>query len=60
MRKRTLEGLAAASGFLKREAARAIGLRFVPNLHFRYDPSVAEGDKIERLLKEVKEKEGWK
>jgi ribosome-binding factor A len=60
VRRRTLEGLAAASGWLKREASRAIGLRYVPNLHFRYDPSVAEGDKIERLLKDVKEKEGWK
>jgi ribosome-binding factor A len=59
-REQTLAGLAAASGFLKREVSRAIGLRWVPNLHFRYDPSVAEGDKIERLLKEVKEKEGWK
>jgi ribosome-binding factor A len=60
VRRDTLAGLVAAAGFLKREAARAIRLRWVPDLHFSYDGSVAEGDKIERLLKEVKEKEGWK
>lgn len=57
-RRDTLEGLKAASGYLKREVARALKLRHVPNLHFAYDASVAEGDKIERLLKEVKDKEG--
>jgi ribosome-binding factor A len=56
----TLEGLQAAAGYLKREVARAIKLRYVPMLRFAYDESVAEGDKIERLLKEVKEREGWK
>ncbi len=58
--KNTLAGLEAASGYLKREASRAIKLRFVPNLRFVYDESIEEGDKIDRLLREVKEKEGWK
>ena len=59
VRRNTLVGLRAASGFLKREVSRAIGLRWVPDLQFSYDESVEEGDKIERLLKEVKQKEGW-
>jgi len=59
-RKSTLAGLEAATGYLKREAARAIKMRVVPNLRFSYDDSIAEGDKIDRLLREVKEKEGWK
>ena len=59
VRRNTLAGLRAASGFLKREVSRAIGLRWVPDLQFSYDESVEEGDKIERLLKEVKQKEGW-
>jgi len=59
VRRNTLTGLRAASGFLKREVSRAIGLRWVPDLQFSYDESVEEGDKIERLLKEVKQKEGW-
>jgi ribosome-binding factor A len=59
-RDQTLEGLRAAAGYLQREVARRIRLRHTPHLRFAYDGSVAEGDKIERLLKEVKEKEGWK
>jgi ribosome-binding factor A len=59
VRARTFEGLGAAAGYLQREAARAIHLRYTPHLRFVYDESVAEGDKIERLLKEAREKEGW-
>ncbi len=59
-RERTMEGLRAAAGYLQREVARGIELRYTPHLRFAYDGSVAEGDKIDRLLKEVKEKEGWK
>jgi ribosome-binding factor A len=50
----TLAGLEAAAGFLQRETARALRLRWVPHLTFHYDPSVAEGDKIERLLRSVR------
>ncbi len=59
-REQTLEGLRAASGYLQREVAPRLRPRFTPHLRFAYAPSVAEGDKIERLLREVKEKEGWK
>jgi ribosome-binding factor A len=57
-RKKTLEGLQAATSYIQREAARAIGLRWVPHMRFVWDPSIEEGDKIERLLKEAKEKDG--
>ena len=60
VRQQTLTGLGAAAGWLQREASRSLGLRFTPHLRFEYDPSVEQGDKIERLLREVKEKEGWK
>jgi ribosome-binding factor A len=59
VREETLAGLRAAAGFLQREVARRVKLRYTPHLRFAYDRSVAEGDKIERLLKEVREKEGW-
>jgi len=59
VRRETMKGLAAAAGYLQREVSRAIGLRHTPHLRFAYDASVAEGDKIDRLLREVKEKEGW-
>ena len=60
VREQTMEGLRAAAGWLQREVGRRIHLRHTPHLRFAYDGSVAEGDHIERLLKEVKEKEGWK
>jgi ribosome-binding factor A len=55
--KRTLEGLRAAAGFLQREVAQRLRMRHTPHLRFVYDPSVAEGDKIERLLRDVKEQD---
>jgi ribosome-binding factor A len=59
VREQTLAGLRAAAGWLQREVARKVKLRYTPHLRFAYDESVAEGDKIERLLKDVREKEGW-
>jgi ribosome-binding factor A len=59
VRAKTLEGLKAAAGYLQREVSRALRLRYTPHLVIAYDGSVAEGDKIERLLKEVRDKEGW-
>ena len=59
-RESTLEGLRAAAGYLQREVSRRLALRHTPRLRFAYDGSVAEGDKIERLLREVKDREGWK
>jgi ribosome-binding factor A len=53
-RERTLEGLRAAATFLQREVARNLRLRHTPHLRFVYDESVARGDRIERLLAEVR------
>jgi ribosome-binding factor A len=33
--------------------------KYIPTVFFAWDGSLEEGDKIERLLKEVKKKEGW-
>lgn len=56
-RDRTLEGLHAAAPYLQREVARSLGLRHTPHLRFVYDESVERGDRIERLLKEAREKD---
>ena len=56
-RERTLEGLRAAATFLQREAARALRLRLTPHLRFVYDESVARGDRIDRLLREARDKD---
>lgn len=59
VQKETLAGLESAAGYLQNEVARRLKLRHTPHLRFRYDESVAEGDKIDRLLKEIRNKEGW-
>jgi ribosome-binding factor A len=55
-RKDTQAGLEAARGFLRREISRELQMRHTPELLFKYDPSVEQGDRIERLLKEVNAK----
>jgi ribosome-binding factor A len=54
----TAKGLEAAKGFVRREVTAKVKLRVSPEIFFSFDPSLDEGDKIERLLKEVKAKEG--
>jgi ribosome-binding factor A len=58
VRKKTMEGLAAATSYIQREAARNLRLRVVPHMRLEWDGSIEEGDKIERLLKEAKDKDG--
>jgi ribosome-binding factor A len=55
----TAKGLEAAKGFVRREVTRRVKLRVSPEVFFTFDKSLDEGDKIERLLKEVRTKEGW-
>jgi ribosome-binding factor A len=52
-----LKGLESASGFLRRALAARIDLRSMPRLRFRWDPTPENADHIERLLKELQEKE---
>jgi ribosome-binding factor A len=44
-----------ASGFFRSVLRKETDLRFVPELHFKYDKSLDEGEKIERLLREVRQ-----
>ncbi|HET6436781.1 MAG TPA: 30S ribosome-binding factor RbfA [Anaeromyxobacter sp.] len=57
VREKTMEGLRAAAGYLQREAARNLGLRFTPHLRFVYDESVERGDRIDRLLRQVRSRD---
>jgi len=58
-RKASAEALASHAGRLRSHIGRVMKLHHAPALHFREDRSVDEGDKIDRLLREVREKEGW-
>jgi ribosome-binding factor A len=48
-----LEGFQRAKGFIKRELARELGLRYMPDLRFFYDPSFDYGDRINRVLQSI-------
>jgi len=56
-RKETAKGLAAATQYIRREIGRNLKLRYTPNLRFVFDEAIERGDRIERLLKEVREQE---
>jgi len=50
-------GFAQAHGFVKRELAERVELRFLPELVFFYDESIDTGARIEKLLKSVRPKD---
>jgi len=50
-----LAGFERARGFVKRELAQRLGLRYMPDLNFYYDESIDYGERIEKLLKSVKQ-----
>lgn len=49
------EGLASAASFLRRRAARELPLKRMPELRFRYDPSLVLGSRTLSVLREVAE-----
>ena len=50
----TGKALHRASPFLRRQVAQRIRLRRVPELEFFYDKSVAQYDRVEQILQEIK------
>jgi ribosome-binding factor A len=48
-------GLDSAAPFLRRELARVLPLRRMPALRFRFDPSLALGSRVLRVLKEIED-----
>ena len=50
---RSLEGLAAAHGVLQTRVARELRMKRTPQLVFQYDPSVAEGVRMSKLIDEL-------
>ena len=53
--KQCLKALDAAKGFIRRELGRRIALRLTPYFEFHIDKSIAEGDKIDRLLHQIEQ-----
>ena len=51
---RVQEGLDSAKGFIKRELAARMGLKYMPDIIFRRDLSLEEGNRMERLFERLK------
>ena len=49
----TLDALAAASGFFRRELARRLKLRRVPELSFQWDDSIERGAHLLQILDQI-------
>jgi ribosome-binding factor A len=58
MRRKILKGMDAASGRLRRDIGRTMGLRVVPTLRFFYDDGPDAQRRIEELLREIKDGSG--
>ena len=52
-RKSAEQGLASAAGFIKRELAARLQLKYMPDIVFHYDPSVDYGERIDKILKGI-------
>jgi ribosome-binding factor A len=46
-----------ANGFLRHELASRLVLRFMPELAFKLDPSIAEGARVLALIEQVEQEE---
>jgi ribosome-binding factor A len=52
LRRRSMDGLESAHGFLQRRVAHELRLKNTPTLHFLYDDSTDRGMRIQELLDE--------
>jgi ribosome-binding factor A len=52
---KSLEGLASAARYLRAQLARELRLRTSPELHFHLDRGIEHAQRIDRVLKELKE-----
>lgn len=59
-RKKTAAALDRATPFLRRQIGNRLRLRRVPVLEFRFDESIAHQDRIEQILRDLKEEDAQK
>ena len=56
-RRETAAALKRATPFLRRHVGSRVRLRRVPELEFRFDESVAHQDRIEQILRDLRQEE---
>lgn len=49
----TLKALKLAKGYIKKELAKRVEIRQIPNLDFVYDDSINYGNSIENIINEI-------
>ena len=47
-----IAGFHSASGFIRREIGKSLGLRYTPELDFEFDPALERAARIDALLKQ--------
>jgi ribosome-binding factor A len=52
---KSLEGLGSAARYLRAQLSRELSLRTSPELHFHLDRGIEHAQRIDRVLKELKE-----
>lgn len=57
-RQKAVDGLKSATGFIKKSLGSRLELRHVPDIEFHYDRSFEYGERIDKLLGEIKEDHG--
>ena len=56
-RGKSLQGLSKANGFIRSEIGKRIQLRKTPELSFKFDESIEQGNRIEELLRKLNQEE---
>jgi ribosome-binding factor A len=52
-REQVMEGLVRATGMIRKEITKRVGLRFAPEMRFTYDQGQDHASRVEQLLAEV-------
>jgi ribosome-binding factor A len=52
-----IAGFKSASGFIRRDIGKSLGLRYTPELDFEFDPGLERAARIDALLKQAMPKE---
>lgn len=58
VKRESLDVLDRATGFVRREIGQRLSLRFVPEIAFKFDPSIERGARVAELLHQVRKEEG--
>lgn len=57
-RSQAAQGLRSAHGFIKRELASRLQLKFMPEILFILDNSMEQGERMERIFRELEQESG--